>query len=75
MPVHRRTNRQGLPTTPTRRMARGQAPVNGEIFGAANGVSPGAGARAARIAAAQRAAALDRRNRLGGVGGRTRFVL
>ena len=70
MPVHRRTNRQGLPTAPTRRMARGQAPVNGEIFGAANGVSPGAGARAARIAAAQRAAALDRRNRLGGVGAR-----
>ena len=66
-----------VPATPAapRRVARGLAPVNGEIFGAANGVSPGAGARAARIAAAQRAAALDRRRRLGGVGGRTRFVL
>ena len=72
MPVHRRTNRQGLPTTPTRRMARGQAPVNGEIFGAANGVSPGAAARARRIAAAQRVAELGRRNRLLGRG--TRFL-
>ena len=53
-------------------MARGQAPVNGDYFKAVNGTSPGAGARAARIAAAQRAAALDRRNRLGGVG--TRFI-
>jgi hypothetical protein len=51
-------------------MARGQAPVNGDYFRAVNGASPGAGARAARIAAAQRAAALDRRRRLGGVGAR-----
>ena len=70
MAGYRRTNRQGLPTTPTRPMARGQAPVNGDYFRAVNGASPGAGARARRIAAAQRAAALDRRRRLGGVGAR-----
>ena len=65
---------RGLPAGPAapRQVARGLAPVNGEIFGAANGVSPGAGARAARIAAAQRVAELGRRNRLLGRG--TRFA-
>ena len=59
-----------------RPMARGQAPVNGEIFGAANGVSPGAGPRARRIAEHQRQAHLDRLARLRGLGGgRTRYTL
>jgi len=63
-----------VPAAP-RRVARGLAPVNGEIFGAANGISPGAVARARRIAAAQRVAELDRRNRLlGGGGAGTRFL-
>ena len=68
-PTNRRgvpTNRRGVPTTQFRPMARGPSRVGSEFFGAANGISPGAGARARRIAAAQRVAELDRRRRLGG---------